>query len=125
MSFSYDASLGDDVSLVRFHVGDKESDGYFLEDEEIQYFVTNGSVGEAVIKSIKYIISQLSKPDFRKDWLAVSNMAQARKGYQELLAQKASEFGLPLYTAVSTISHPYRADSAQDSDEWEYDGTTE
>jgi hypothetical protein len=125
MSFTFDAALGDDVSLVRFHIGDIDADGYYLEDETIQYFVTAGTVGSAVIACIKHIISQLSKPDFRKDWLAVSNMAEACKGYQALLAQKASEFGLPLYTASVTISQPYRADSAQDSDEWEYDGTTE
>jgi len=125
MTYSFDASLGTDVSLVRFHVGDTNVEGYYLEDETIQYFVTAGSVGSAVIACIKYIISQLSKPDFRLDWMAVSNMEAARKGFENLLAQKVAEFGLPLYTASSTISQPYRADSKQDSDVGVYDGSTE
>ena len=125
MTYSFDASLADDVSLVRFHIGDNSVDGYYLEDETIQYFVTAGSVGSAVIACIKYIISQLSKPDFRLDWMAVSSMADARKGYEDLLAKKVIEFGLPLYTASSTISQPYRADSKQDSDDGVYDGSTE
>jgi hypothetical protein len=124
MTYSFDASLADDVSLVRFHIGDNSSEGHFLEDETIQYFVTAGSVGSAVVECIKYIITQLSKPDFRLDWMAVSNMAAAREGYEKLLTKKASEFGIPLYTASSTISVPYRADSLQDSDEAVYDGTT-
>ena len=124
MSYSFDASLADDVSLVRFHVGDNSPEGHFLEDETIQYFVTSGTVGSAVIASIKYIITQLSKPDFRLDWMAVSNMAAAREGYEKLLAQKIIEFGLHAYAATSTISQPYRADSKQDSDEAVYDGTT-
>lgn len=120
MAFTFDASLGDDVSLVRFHIGDTDADGYYLEDETIQYFVDAGSVGSAVIASIKYIITQLSKPDFRKDWLAVSNMAQARKGFEDLLAKKEAEFGLQDVSASATISLPYRADSLQDSDEDTY-----
>ena len=125
MTFTFDASLGDDVSLVRFHIGDNNVDGYYLEDETIQYFVTAGSVGSAVIACIKYIISQLSKPDFRLDWMAVSDMKSARAGYEDLLNKKVAEFGLPLYTASSTISLPYRADSKQDSDDGVYDGSTE
>jgi hypothetical protein len=125
MTYSFDASLGDDVSLVRFHIGDNSVDGYYLEDETIQYFVDAGSVGSAVIACIKYIISQLSKPDFRLDWMSVSNMEAARRGFEKLLNEKVTEFGLPLYTASATISQPYRADSKQDSDDAVYDGSTE
>ena len=127
MSYSFDASLGDDVSLVRFHVGDNAVDGHFLEDETIQHFVTAGTVGSAVVACIRYIISQLSKPDFKLDWMSVSNMEAARKGYQSLLAQKAAEFGISAnsVTITSTISQPYRADSKQDSSTGVYDGATE
>ena len=125
MTYSFDASLGDNVSLVRFHIGDNSVDGYYLEDETIQYFIDAGSVGSAVVACIKYIISQLSKPDFKLDWMSVSNMEAARKGFEKLLNEKVAEFGLPLYTASSTISQPYRADSKQDSDDGVYDGSTE
>jgi len=127
MSYSFDASLDDDVSLVRFHVGDNSVDGHYLDDETIQYFVTAGTVGDAVLACIKYIITQLSKPDFKADWMSVSNMAAARKGYEDLLIKKAAEFGLSPtgITMNSTISLPYRADSAQDSSTGVYDGSTE
>ena len=71
-------------------------------------------MGGAVIACIKYIITQLSSPDFKQDWMSVSN-AEARKGFQELLKVKAQEFGVALSnaTATATISLPYRADSDQ------------
>jgi hypothetical protein len=124
MTFTYDASLSDNVSLVRFHIGDNKVEGHYLEDEEIQHFITAGSVGSAVVVCIKYIISQLSQPDFKKDWLSVSREA-AREGYEKLLKNKSQEFGISLsnLTATATISQPYRSDSYQDSDESTYDGS--
>jgi len=112
MSFTFDPALADDVSLVRFHIGDNSPDGHYLEDATIQYFVTASGVGTAVIRSIQYIITQLSQPDFRKDWLSVSN-GEARKGYETLLKAKAQEFGISVsnVTMTSSVSNPYRSDS--------------
>lgn len=112
MTFTFDPALADDVSLVRFHIGDNSPDGHYLEDETIQYFVTTSGVGTAVIRSIQYIITQLSQPDFRKDWLSVSN-GEARKGYETLLKAKAQEFGISVssVTMTSSVSNPYRSDS--------------
>ena len=123
MTFTYNPALSNDVSLVRFHIGDTNADGAFLEDETINYLVTTYSVGEAVVRSIQYIITQLSQPDFKLDWLSVSNK-EARTGYEKLLKEKAQELGIRLskLTATSTISQPYRADSYQDSDTSVYDG---
>jgi len=39
MTFSFDENLADDVSLVRFHIGDTDDAGHFLEDETIQYHI--------------------------------------------------------------------------------------
>ena len=123
MTFTYNPALSNDVSLVRFHIGDTNADGAFLEDETINYLVTTYSVGEAVVRSIQYIITQLSQPDFKLDWLSVSNK-EARTGYEKLLKEKAQELGIRLskLTPTSTISQPYRADSYQDSDTSVYDG---
>lgn len=114
MTFTFTAALTDDVSLVRFHIGDTNTDGHYLEDETIQYFVTNYDVATAVIRCIQYIITQLSAPNFRLDWLSVDN-ATALAGMQALLKSKAVELGVSLSGAVasSTISLPYRADSYQ------------
>jgi hypothetical protein len=124
MAFTYDPALSTNVSLVRFHIGDTNEDGAFLADETINYLVTTYSVGEAVVRSIQYIITQLSQPDFRLDWMQVSNK-EARAGYEKLLKEKAQEFGIRLskLTPTSTISQPYRADSYQDSDDAVYDGS--
>ena len=126
MTFTFSADLSTDLALVRFHIGDTDSDGYFLEDATINALLTSqGSVGAASIACIRYIISQLAKPDFKLDWMSVS-MAEARKGYEDLLKRKAQEFGVSA-TGVSfssVISQPYRADSLQDSDEDVYDGSS-
>jgi hypothetical protein len=125
MTFTFDATLSTDLALVRFHTGDTHSEGYYLTDETIGALITlEGSVGGAVIACLKYIITQLSSPDFRTDWLTVSK-EQAREGYEKLLKQKALEFGISAtgVVATSTISLPYRADSYQDSSESVYDGT--
>ena len=124
MAFTYDPALSTNVSLVRFHIGDTNEDGAFLADETINYLVTTYSVGEAVVRSIQYIITQLSQPDFRLDWMQVSNK-EARAGYEKLLKEKAQEFGIRLSKLMptSTISQPYRADSYQDSDDAVYDGS--
>jgi len=114
MTATFDTSLGNDVSLVRFHIGDTSTDGNYLEDETIQYWVDAGTVGSAVIACLKYIITQLSSPDFKQDWLSVSNK-EARQGFENLLKVKAQELGISLsgVTASATISLPYRADSDQ------------
>lgn len=114
-TFTYDNTLATDLAKVRFHIGDTSSDGNYLWDETINALVTSeGSVGGAVVACIKYIITQLSSPNFRLDWLTVSN-EKAREGFENLLKQKAQEFSISVsnVTATSTISLPYRADSDQ------------
>lgn len=124
MTFTFSPALTANLDLVRFHVGDTNTDGHYLEDETINYFVTNYDVSTAVIRCIQYIITQLSTPNFRQDWLTVSN-EEARKGYETLLKSKALELGVSLsgVTVSSSISLPYRADSYQDSTDSVHDGT--
>jgi hypothetical protein len=124
MTYTFAPALSNDVSLVRFHIGDINADGHYLEDETINYFVTNSGVATAVIRCIQYIITQLSQPNFSLDWMSVSN-EQARAGYEALLKQKSLELGVSTTGAVaaSTISLPYNADSYQDSSTSVYDGT--
>ncbi len=109
MTFTWLGTLATDLDKVRFHLGDTSSDGYWLPDETITALVASeGSVGGAVIAGLKYILTQLSRPDFRADWLQVSN-AEARKGYEMLLSEKRREFGVAAISA--TVTHMYRADS--------------
>jgi hypothetical protein len=115
MTFTFDTSLGNNISLVRYHIGDTNEDGAYLSDETIDALITiEGSVGGAVISCIKYIITQLSVPEFREDRLSIS-VGEAIKSYQEKLKEKSQEFGIKTngITTSSTISLPYRADSYQ------------
>lgn len=118
MTFTWLGTLATDLDKVRFHIGDTDSGGYWLEDATITALLAlEGSVGGAVVACLRYIISQLSRPDFRADWLQVSN-AEARKGYMALLAMKRQEFAISAITA--TAGHVYRADSDAD-EEPDYD----
>jgi hypothetical protein len=115
MTYTFDPTLSTNLALVRFHIGDTAEAGAYLQDETITALLTStGSVGGAVIASIKYIITQLSQPNFSLDWLSV-DPASARAGYENLLKQKAQEFGVSLSSAsaVSTISLAHRADSME------------
>ena len=117
MTYTFDAALATDLAKVRFHIGDTNEDGAYLQDETINALVTSeGSVGGDVVSCIRYIITQLSSPDFKQDWLTVSNK-EARTGFEKLLKDKAQELGVSLgVTATATISQPYRADSDQYTD---------
>lgn len=112
MTFTYDPELADNISLVRFHVGDNYDSGHFLDDGEITYFLgSDADVEGAVIAGLRYIITQLSLPDFKASWLTISN-GEARKGYQEILKEKAKEFGVSLggYGVTVAVNNRTRAD---------------
>ena len=115
MTFSFDENLADDVSLTRFHIGDTDDAGHFLEDETIQYHIDAGTVGSAVIACIRFIIMQLSRPDFKQDWLSVDN-ASAKAGYETMLKIKAQEFGIRTSSPATSIEYPHRADSYENDD---------
>jgi hypothetical protein len=125
MTFTFATNLSTDLAKVRFAIGDTNANGAYLTDETIGALITSeGSVGGAVIKCIKYIITQLSQPDFRLDWMSVSN-AEARKGFESMLKEKAQEYGISLSKLVpaSTIANPHRADSYEYDDYDAPDGT--
>ncbi|MFA5379178.1 MAG: hypothetical protein WC455_25710 [Dehalococcoidia bacterium] len=115
MTYSFDPSMTTDVDIVRFKIGDNHDEGHFLDNETIQYYITNGSVGSAVIACIEYIITQLSTPDFKQDWNSVT-FANARAGYEALLKRMRQEYGISSITATSTIKNAHRADSYENVD---------
>jgi hypothetical protein len=113
MSFSFDPSLGDSVSWVRFMIGDTDSNGYYLQDESIQYWITSGSKEQAVIDCIENIIAQLSMPTTKLDWLSV-DYSTARAGYEALLKRMKQKLGKTNGVTFGQVTHtPYRADSKQ------------
>lgn len=112
MTYTFSPTLTDDVSLVRFHIGDCIEQDHRLEDATIQHFVTASGIGVAVVRCIQYIITRLSQPDERVGSYSVSNAA-ARLSYQTLLMIKALEFNVSLSGVVvsSSVSLPWRSDS--------------
>ena len=113
MTQSFDSSLSTEKDWVRFQIGDTNDEGMYIEDESIQYFINDSSKEDAVIQSIEYIITQLSSPDTRLDWLTVS-YADAREGYENLLLRKRNELGIQSVSFGTTnITYPWRVDTAQ------------
>jgi hypothetical protein len=116
MTFTFDPTLADETSLVRFHTGDVHEDGYYLADETLAYLITTHGVAGAVVRAIDFIITQLSQPNFKLDWLSVTN-SEARAGYEKLKKEKEQELGIVSgAVASSSISYAHRADSYENDD---------
>lgn len=112
MAFTYTQDLTVPRDFVRFHTGDTVQGRSYLSDEIIaSLLVVSTSKETAVIAGLRYIITQLSKPDFTADWLKVSH-ASARAGYQAMLKEKQLEFG-SFTTPAATAVRSYRPDSFQ------------
>ena len=112
MTFTFVPDLTINRDFVRFETGDTVSDQSFLSDELIaSLLATKDTKYLAVLSAIKYIITQLSKPDFKADWLDVKN-SEARKGYEKMLSDKADEYGISLRRALTaSVVNTYRSDS--------------
>lgn len=112
MSFTYTEDLTNNRDFVRFHTGDTIEDQSFLSDGIItSLLATEPSKQHAVLMGVRYIIRQLSKPDFRADWLQVSH-ASARAGYEKMFKQLEAQFGLKLGGGIGTSNvSTYRGDS--------------
>lgn len=111
MSFTYSGDLTAPVDYVRFHTGQTVEGESFISDEEIQSLLeTEGSAQAAVIAALGYIVSRLSQPDFRADWLQIDH-AEARQGYEGLLARKRAELGQGGLTAKAITT--YRRDGRE------------
>jgi hypothetical protein len=111
MTFTYDTSLGSDLAKMRFEVGDTESSGYYLSDEEINAtLAAEGSFGVAVIACIEFILRKLSQQDFSVNWLRVEHSA-ARVAWERQLARARRKYGVS--ALASGVVHTYRADSLQ------------
>lgn len=112
MTFTYSPSATPtDLTRVRFHTGQTVEAESLASDEEIAMAIAEeGSWQTAVISVIKKIIAELSKPNFKADWLQVDHKV-AREGYVDLLAIKRAELGIPAVTGRG--QSVYRPDSDQ------------
>lgn len=110
MSFTY-SPLTNDLSRVRFHLGDTDINSAAFQDEEITGVITEvGDWKTATIYLIQNLIAKCSTPNFTADWLTVDS-ASAAKSYQQLLKIKRRE--LKIFSNVATVVAPWRPDSGQ------------
>lgn len=62
MSWSYDPSLGDALSQVRFMVGDTDSTGQQLQDEEIDFLIAaSGSAAGAAVSACRALAAKYAR----------------------------------------------------------------
>lgn len=117
MAFTYDPTLVDDVSKVRFEIADTVEDTAYLSDAEITAQISmKGSWQGAVIPCIEFIIAKLSSdPDFKADWLEVKK-AEAIKGWKLLIEQKQGSLGTTRMNVSAKAV--YRPDSFQTDSDW-------
>lgn len=94
MTFTFTFDLSVERDYVRFHTGDTSEAEAYLSDELITSLISEtGSKQQAVISGLRYILIQLSKPNFKADWLQL-DYEKAQKSYRQLLADKIRELGV-------------------------------
>lgn len=116
MTFSYTPSpTPNDVTKIRYWIGDTDEAVAIFSDEEIAMAVgMEGGAQAATISLIQSIIGRLAaEPNITADWLRVDWRGNIG-AWEKLLAQRRREFGLGLRLTVRGQS-PYRADSFQDT----------
>lgn len=115
MTFSFVTPFND-ISRVRFNIGDVNGDRAIFSDEIITAVIIEvGTWQAAVIACIQDIIAQLTaQPNFRADWLSV-DYTTALANYQALLNLKARQLNVPNGQITATSSYLWRPDSNQQS----------
>jgi hypothetical protein len=83
----------------------------FLEDETIDAILVafSDNIGLSVVSCARAIAAQLRRPDFKVDWMSVSNQVAAAESYDQMAEDKASEWGVGGQS--STVVYTERRDS--------------
>lgn len=110
MTFTFAGDLSTALDRVRFAIGDTDANGYYLADETITALVAEHGEQGAIIECLRYILAMLSRPDFRADWLQVSNR-EAAASVRAQLRDAIRRYGAGGVNA--RVLHVYRADSQQ------------
>jgi hypothetical protein len=95
MAFTYNLTTPNDITRVRYHIGDVVAEAAMYSDEEITFIIAeSGGWEAAVIASIKGMLARLGhEPDMQADWLRIGWRASVEM-WTKLLAEKKQEFGL-------------------------------
>lgn len=123
MSFTYDLGSPNNITRVRFHLGDKVEDTAIFSDEEIAFAIDEaGSWQAAVIACIRSVIGMLAaEPDMQADWLRI-DWRRSVENWRQLLNEKTQQFGLGKARASSGGRHVHRIDGLQKTElDWLHD----
>lgn len=95
MTFTYTPETPDDVTRVRYHIGDTDETAARLSDEEIQFAIDEaGGWKAAVIWSIDRIIALLADESGQSlDWLTIDR-GDAIEAYEKLKKAKVAQLGI-------------------------------
>lgn len=117
MTFTYTPATPDDITRVRYHVGDVVEETAIFTDEEIQFAIDEeGDWKGAVIASIRSVMARLAgEPDMEADWLRI-DWRRSAENWKLLLSEKSQQFGLGKARASSGGHHAYRPDGLQKSE---------
>ena len=123
MTFTYDLSTPNDITRVRFNLGDTTEATAIFSDEEITFI--SGEVGtwqKAVIACIRSVIGRLAaEPDMQADWLRI-DWRRSADNWKLLLSEKAQELGVGKAKASSGGNHAFRPDGLIKTEpDWEHD----
>lgn len=128
MTFTYDLTAPvEDVSRVRFHLGDTNEATAIYSDEEIAFAIEEeGSWQGAVIGCIRGVLARLAgEPDMTADWLRV-DWRRSVDGWKMLLKDKERLFGIGGARASSGGQHAWRPDGLlEEAPTWENEAETD
>ena len=114
MTFSYDPSSPDDVTRVRYHIGDTDEDTAIFSDEEIAFVLDeeDDHIGKTVVSLIQSVMARLAhEPDMTADWLRV-DWRRSAENWKALLSEKRRRFQLGAVASAGG-QHAWRPDTRQ------------
>lgn len=123
MTFTYNLTSPDDITRVRFHLGDTTEATAIFSDEEITFVISEaGTWQKAVIACIRSVMARLAaEPDMQADWLKI-DWRRSADNWKLLLSEKAQEFGISKARASSGGHHAYRVDGLVKTEpDWVHD----
>lgn len=123
MTFTYNLASPDDITRVRFHLGDTTEETAIFSDEEITFITGEaGTWQKAVIACIRSVMGRLAaEPDMQADWLKI-DWRRSADSWKLLLSEKSQEFGVGKARASSGGQHAFRPDGLIKSEpDWEHD----
>lgn len=116
-TFNFDGTgFAADKDRVRFHVKDYDTtqpNPKWSDELIVAVIADQGSWQKAVIALLTDLLIALSNPDFKADWLEVSNQKAAADSIRLLLAQKKKELGVTTGKITASFVHVHRQDSLQ------------